>query len=138
MLLLLLLMDASDWCAYLLPLKSGWRSDAHVLGLLGGTASSEFDSESESDDDDELCSSETEDDGEGDWFGVGRGPGVGVRTGPVSDWGVGGVNAVSDKCAAAARFDRGSATPIAAARPRGRWVLGAAERAACCLRRETA
>ena len=121
----------------MLPLKSGWRSDALVLGLLGGVASSEFDSdsksESESDDDDELCSSETADAGEGEGFGDGRGPGAGVGMGSVSGWGLGDLGAVSANCAAAARFDRGSGTPIAAARPRGRWVLGAAARAACCL-----
>lgn len=104
------------------------------MGLLGGVSSSEFDSdsefESESDDDDELCSSETADAGEGEGFGDGRGPGGGMGMESVS---LGDLGAVSANCAAAARFDRGSGTPIAAARPRGRWVLGAAARAACCL-----
>lgn len=116
-----------------------------MLGPLGGVPSSE--SDSESDDDDELCSCDTEDDGDGDGEGLGfggdPGAGVGVRpagvgVGPASEGELTGLGAVSDRRAAAARFDRGSAAPMAAARPLGRCVLGAAARAACCLCRECA
>lgn len=129
-------MNALNWAAWLLPLNSGWRSDALVLGLLGGVPSS--DSDSASDDDDELCSCEAEDDGEGEGLGVGWEPGAGVGGGPASEGELTGLGAVSDKRAAAARFDRGSAAPMAAASPLGRCVLGAAARAACCLCRECA
>lgn len=107
-----------------------------MLGLLGGVSLS--DSDSESDEDDELSSCEAEGDGEGEGPGIGGEPGAGVGVGSASEGELTGLGTVSDKRAAAACLDRGSAAPMAAARPRGRCVLGAAARAACCLCRECA
>ena len=85
-------------------------------------SSSEFD-----DDDGELTSFELDPDVEGEEAGVGSGSAGALRVGVVP------CKFLPAAAAAAARVDCGSATPMAAARPRGRCVLGAAARAACCL-----